>query len=356
MKKRLTYSAMSLFQTCRRAYLHRYVEEIVKSSYVNAALSFGRLWHVLLETYYNGLMKSQYLDEVVKEIHGMINANYPNRFKNEDELRHFSLATAMWEGYAARFANEPFGVEAVETQFLAPILNPRTGYPSQSFDLAGKIDAIFQERDHFLLVEHKTASEIDMNLIGKIGIDFQTLLYAYHCQTPVSGVLYNVIKKSAKRPKQVPVLDENGLKIVVDADGVRQQNTNGSWRQSPANGLALMIRLETDYEFIERLRPDYESNDYYLRQQIIYTPAQVRAMRETLWDVTQQILSCHRSDFWAQSTKACYPIAGAPCQYAELCASCDDPNIRSNEYTYRAAHEELIDEHPQVFDQEDLPF
>jgi hypothetical protein len=45
-------------------------------------------------------------------------------------------------GYHVRWKDEPLVVRAVEAQFVAPLVNPKTGAPSKTWELGGKIDAV----------------------------------------------------------------------------------------------------------------------------------------------------------------------------------------------------------------------
>ena len=47
----------------------------------------------------------------------------------------------MITGYAARYATEEFEIVEVEKAFIGEIRNPDTGRPSQTFVMAGKVDA-----------------------------------------------------------------------------------------------------------------------------------------------------------------------------------------------------------------------
>ena len=117
-------SSMKTFQRCAREYFYSYVlgyRPLEKA----AALEFGTLVHQGLEVWWSTV-------DLDKTFQALKTDNDVDRVSAEELLR----------GYHARWIDEPFNVLAVEQEFRTRPINPRTGKPSDTFELAGKIDAI----------------------------------------------------------------------------------------------------------------------------------------------------------------------------------------------------------------------
>lgn len=127
-KRRLplvTTSSMKTFRSCPRKYYYRY-ELGYRPLAVTDALRFGTLFHKGLEVWWQTVDLEQAFAAMAGE------ADAFERIKAEELLR----------GYHVRWANEPLTVRAVEAEFVAPLVNPKTGAASQTWMLGGKIDAI----------------------------------------------------------------------------------------------------------------------------------------------------------------------------------------------------------------------
>ena len=110
----------------------------------------------------------------------------------------------MVTGYASCYPDENFEVVEVEKSFIGEIRNPDTGRPSQTFVMAGKVDAIVKRPDGMYLLEHKTASTIDASYLDKLWTDTQIALYSHYLRElgyPIVGVIYNVLLKSRLQQK-----------------------------------------------------------------------------------------------------------------------------------------------------------
>ena len=119
----------------------------------------NRLWSVL-----------DYLDQ-----------QFPQRNGDEAQLANWHLARSMITGYATRYATEDFTIVEVEKSFVGEIRNPDTGRLSQTFRIAGKVDAIVQCHDGMYLLEHKTAATIDASYLDKLWTDTQIAFTATTC-------------------------------------------------------------------------------------------------------------------------------------------------------------------------------
>jgi hypothetical protein len=133
------------------------------------------------------------------EVYAFINEAFKDRANDSQQLAAWHLASAMMRGYAMRYETEEFEIVEVEKEFIGEIRNPDTGRLSQTFRMAGKVDAIVRCHDGLYLLEHKTASTVDANYLDKLWTDTQIALYCYYLRElgyPIVGVIYNVLLKS----------------------------------------------------------------------------------------------------------------------------------------------------------------
>ena len=122
-----------------------------------------------------------------------------------------------------------------EVQFVDPIDGSRT------FEQQGKVDGLAVLRDGRRVVwERKTTSEDvgeTSDYWNRLRFNIQLLAYAgwvYHATGELPVCVYDVIRKPQLQPKaNIPDLDENGLPIVLDADGNRRIKRDGSYKRKP---------------------------------------------------------------------------------------------------------------------------
>jgi len=177
------------------------------------------------------------------------------------------------------------------------------------------------------VLEHKTTGD-SLDPTGdywrRLRIDHQITLYLMAARAlgyEVETVLYDVTRKPGIAPKQVPVLDEQGRKIVLDADGNRVFKRDGQPYQSgnATKGWRVQTRTETPDEFAARYRRDMgERPDWYFaRREIARTSAEIAEFEYELWQTQQLIRGCQRHGRWFRNTHAClHPYR---CPYRDIC-------------------------------------
>jgi hypothetical protein len=147
----ITSSRLKDARACPR--LHRIRYELgYRPAEEPEALRFGTLGHEGLKAWWEA--QGDRLEATLTAIRTATHA------EAEPDLFALAKAEAMLTGYDARWKAEPYEVLAVEVPFETELRNPMTGRPSQTWRLAGKIDAIVRDlRDgRVLVVEHKTAT------------------------------------------------------------------------------------------------------------------------------------------------------------------------------------------------------
>lgn len=177
------------------------------------SLRFGTFWHLGMEDWW-GFHGQPRLEAAI----------YAATHQCTDPYEVAKLR-ALLRGYDARWLDETdFGdVAAVEREFRAPVVNPETGAASRTFVLGGKLDILLRRK----FMEHKTSSEdIGFGSVYWRVLTMNSQVSTYYAGAKslgheVDGCVYDVVKKPTIRPSQVPLVDEDGLKIVRDANGER---------------------------------------------------------------------------------------------------------------------------------------
>jgi hypothetical protein len=243
----------------------------------------------------------------------------------------------LLRGYDARWAAESHDVVAVEREFYAPLCNPETGAPSRTYELGGKIDVLLGRK----FVEHKTTSE-DIGLGSvywrRLTLDPQVSTYYAGAKAlghEVDGCIYDVVRKLALRPSQVPLVDDSGFKIVLDAQGERvycKTPSKGGPKPretaSVADGYVLQTRPETVDEYEARLTEEVATrpDKYFQRGDVVRLEADEREAALDAWQLTQAMREGQRLGRHPRNPDACQRY-GRVCSYFDVCtgiASLDD--------------------------------
>lgn len=379
-KQLLTHSRMQSFKGCRKRHFFEYEVGIRKDTDPKA-LRMGSAGHEALD-----VLKMTDDPGLAIESIQQFYANIP--FEGDDDwylaIERETMETLI-AGYAWRWHDQPFNVVASEQAFDLPLRNPETNSPSTVWDAAGKIDGIIEWDQRHLVLEHKFISdEIDAqsDYWQRLQLDSQISLYVWAARQlghDVSGVLYDVIRKPTIKPTQVPILDENGLKIVLDQAGNRVYgadktkkvpvlDSDGKKIVLDANGDRVLLKsgkpkqsasskdgesLKTETQFVERGKPrqtgdnekgwvvqtrrmtveewstkllaDIEQRPefYYARHEIARLDADVDEMMAEMWDIQKTIREAQRAGRWFKtvSRDTC-----TFCAFFGLCTSRFNPD------------------------------
>jgi hypothetical protein len=335
----LTHSRMESARRCLRAHYYEY--ELRISAVEEAeALSFGSAMH-----------KGVAVWRQTKDVSAAMIALYECAFHTPIAA---AQALALMEGYCGYWhdvdANRNF--VAVEMAWSLPLINPDTNAASRTYTLAGKLDALDSEH---VVWETKTTSEsidAESRYWQILAINPQISNYFRALQnlgyTPTK-VCYDVIKKPLMRPSQVPVLDEAGLKIVLDTQtGDRVYNKNGQPRQtgSKEEGYTLQTRTETVEEYADRLRKDIAENPskYFARREITLLEDDLEDYAVEFWGIGLSLNHARRTGHWFRnvSTRTC-----TYCEYAPLCLNSvhvDPKNLPAGFVRVENPHAELMED------------
>jgi hypothetical protein len=327
-----TYSAASMFQTCRRRYRYRHVDHLVPVDKPHA-LRFGTVTHQWLEVWHRtrSLTAAQEVSDDA----------YANRAGDRDEKRDWHAQTAMLKAYAALYENEPFEVVDLECEFSGPLRNPAPGgRRSRSFQVRGKIDGIVRRGEEFLLLEHKTAASVSGDYIERLAMDLQILLYSYYAREsleyPVTSIIYNVLVK----PRLAQAEGETEEQFEARKAELEAKSKTGK----PSTAKRKLP--ETDEEFQARLADWFVAEPRFTRVELILDFDAVANVRQMLWEISKEILDARRQERWHQNPRACFGFG--KCAYWPICSSKGNELVIENLFTKRPPNEELSsDEEPE---------
>lgn len=329
----LTNSRLSAKKKCARLHYYRY-ELGVRPQTDAVPLRMGAAFHKGVE-----LRHTQSTDDAIANAL----ADYelaPQHWSSERvydwmverETVAVMLAAYFWRWAPGSQAGQPDEIVervATELPFQVPIINPDTGRPTPSFVLAGKIDGIVRLADGRLAIhEIKTTGDDigpESDYWARLRVDHQISTYVHAARRlghHVETVIYDVAKKPDIRPRQIPLVDDQGVKIVHDASGQRVRTKDGKkWRESgdTDQGFVLQTRPETPTEFGMRFLDDIVArpSHYYARREIPRLDADMREFEHELWDQQQELREAQTKSRWYRNTQAC--VGFGTCEYARLC-------------------------------------
>lgn len=372
MKQLLTHSRMQSFKTCRRRAFYEY-ELGIRREVDGKALRIGSAGHDALDVLRKTGDQEQAL-EAVRQYY----ATCPEEFDQYEWEIERETVECLVAGYHWRWSEYPLEVIESEQSFKLPVRNPETGAASPIWDAAGKIDGIVSIDERKLVLESKFISdsiEQDSDYWRLLQIDQQITNYtkaARELGHEVSGVLYDVIRKPTIKPTPVPVLDGDGKKIVLGADGNRIYNevkpkkkcancegtgihkgtenrrclcTVGAPRQASdkEQGWELQNRPMTVEEWSEKLladifeRPEY----YYARNEIARLDDDIEEFKAEMWEIQQTIREAQRSGRWFKTVNR---NTCSFCAYQSLCLS----NFHDDGATAPEGFVRVEDVHPEL--------
>ena len=319
-KELLTASSQNALLACMRRYYYRY-ELCLQHTTEKAALRFGSAWHRAMEARWHGATGENALAAAIADVETL------------DEMQVATL-TGLLMGYYNAYQSEPVSELMPEQQFHMPIER------SNSFEAAGKIDGLGKLIDgRAVLVEHKTTIDSvapDSDYWTMLRFNIQILQYihaAREMQIPIEVVLYDVTRKPAISPKAIPILDENGCKTVLDANGQRVYKKDGKPRESAGEAMTLQTRIETPEEFASRLsedttaRPDF----YFARREIPVLDTDINEFVVQRLEIGRIILALRQAQKKVAKPHQAWPrncskFTCAGCEFKDFCLQNIDVN------------------------------
>jgi hypothetical protein len=254
-----------------------------------------------------------------------------NALKSSDEfaLQKARAILLVYDEVWRKKIEDNFVVVDVEKEFRFDLLNPDTSGKSRSFVEGGKFDVLVRRKDRnaLVVIEHKTAADDiseGSDYWDRLRMDTQVSKYflaATQMGEEVEGVLYDAVKKTAHRPKDIPELCDDGKKIVLDSNGDRVFLKNGEPRQTAdeEKGWKLKSRPETPYEYGCRIHAIYKenANDLFKSQMIYRSDTDTLEYMRDAFALTQQIIYARSKNLWPRNPGACMEFGR--CEYFDLC-------------------------------------
>lgn len=306
VKQKLTHSRIQCFKQCRRKHYFSYVCGLRKIT-DSAPLRMGSAYHAGQET----IGKGGSSDDAVEAIRSY----YQDRPDFIDELEWaYERVTVecLMVYHQWRWQHEP--IEHIETEkaFALPLVNPATGRRTNNFDDHGKIDGIVRVADGRLLVREIKLLGEDISqgadIWTRLRLDNQITRYlgaARQLGYEVDAVLFDCTRKPASRPTPVPLLDDDGLKVVLDADDNRVFNKplkdgTAKPRQTADTelGYRILTRPMSADEWQQKLCADiFERPDnYYHRQEVARLDDTLLQYRQEVWDIQRDVRDAELHD------------------------------------------------------------
>jgi hypothetical protein len=185
------------------------------------------------------------------------------------------------------------------------------------------------------LVEHKTTSESvepASDYWLRLRLNQQVMQYVVAARAlgwDVQLILYDVTRKPAISPMSaVPVLDENGCKVVVDAAGARVFKKDGSPRESgdKEKGYTLQTRAETAEEYSLRLAADTQDRPdfYFARREVPVLDQDLGEFKVQRYELSKLILALRQAERRTALREQAWPrnVSGMGCQGCEFAGFC----------------------------------
>ena len=343
---KLTSTRLGTQRRCPRMHYLRYELGLARIRQADP-LRIGSAFHLGQQRYNEGLEPTDALAAAVDGYDVKPEWASEHEWQVERETVRALLCGHWW-----KYENDGLEMLAPEQAWEMPLVNPETGRQSRTYVLAGKIDGIVRLGDGRLAVlEYKTCSEDigpDSQYWLRLRADPQIGMYylaARHLGYDVACIVYDVTRKPTISPRQIPLLDEAGLKVVLDGAGARVMTKQGKPRQTGDNelGYVLQVRQETADEFRERLLQDIadRADFYFARREVPRLEADLDELREELWQQAESMTAARRNNRWFRNVGR---MTCPHCEFAELCLQ----GVRVDGETVPSGYQVLGDVNPEL--------
>lgn len=162
------------------------------------------------------------------------------------------------------------------------------------------------------------------------------------------GCIYDVLRRPSLRPGTIPLLDENGVKIVFDSASQRVRTKDGKkWRQTADAelGYVLQSRPETPEEYgtrcLEAIAEDPAK--FYARGMVVRLEADEREAAQDMWNTASLMRDAKRLKMYARNPDACMSWS-RECDYLSVCSGMMDLQDPLFFRFEEDIHEELAEE------------
>jgi hypothetical protein len=234
---------------------------------------------------------------------------------------------ALLRGYDKRWGNALFQPIAVEKFYKAPLINPDTQKPSRTYRLAGKIDALLQDGNRIVLVDHKTTSQDIQDPEGpywrQLVVEGQPSHYGmllWLNGQKVDDTVWDVVRKPTISPRKLSKAD---IKAVTSfgtyCDTVMSSNTQAALLHDDRETLEMYeARLVND---CVKERPDW----YFQRRSVPRLDSELIEYGRELWEHASEMLHARNTGHYARNSGACM-LYDSACKFLGICSGYDTPD------------------------------
>lgn len=323
----LSHSRLRSFQSCRRKEFLEYGRR-VRSAHGSAATRVGDAFHRALDALAKHAGEDASQDDAITRAAIIVSEAYadiPSWADRDAWIDERDGALAIVAAYCWRWTDQQVEILASEVPFYLSMRTPDGDVP-----LKGHIDNIVRlPTGELAVMEHKTTSSrfwSDPAYWQALEMDHQISLYVHAARAAgyeVSSVLYDVVFRPTLRRERVDVLDDDGLKIVLDANGTRVMTAKGTPRQtaSEKDGYVVSRRDETREEFSNRVmsilvdRPD----DYFHRRLVTRSRAELDRFLGELETMARDLARAYAEGGHYRNPGHCRSLGG--CAFLPLCST-----------------------------------
>jgi hypothetical protein len=311
-----TASSMKLFKTCKRKWYWKYIYRL-RTKYQGAALIVGSAVHSALEKWYAGKRSSLEIIARRWADNALEIFDAEGGYYDEDDYKKKRKEIQTVYGMLVAY-EQMYDQDRQDWKYTRKNIERGFKVKCEGFEFWGKMDLfasrVSRKRRINFLVDHKTASKIDENFIGRLPLDTQMRGYVYGAQKDFglqpNEVVYDVIKKCKLRGKS----------------------------------------NETQKEFDERIALDYCSRPsfYYHREYLKYSQNDVRAFEEEMYQCNSEFQHILKQPgfldprSWLPNDGACWNFFKM-CEYHNLCTVMLDVATEKSFDQIHDTHEELSD-------------
>lgn len=216
----------------------------------------------------------------------------------------------------------------IEKHISHPLINLDTGRKSPKYFLNGYVDKLFRSGDSWVIMDHKTTSEhvADPNsrYWRRLASDPQPTIYMLLCLAEgysVEGIVWDVVKKPAIRPRQLNKAEIDILKEKDNLDEIAPRDGEyASGEPKRREGPWLYGRRVFEWAMVN-------AEEVFVRQHVSRDEKDVYDLNQSLWDLTRVWQQLGRMDCWPQNTRSCNSY-GRECEYSQICFDGEDPLFR----------------------------
>jgi hypothetical protein len=324
-----TNSSLSCFRTCRYQYWLRYVLGLRRIRKADA-LRWGGAFDAGVSALINPIDHSHLKDipKPLEEAIAVATAVYdvvPQWTTAEEWAIERMEVEMCLRGWAWRYSEQlPFFTDS--QRILATSVGRKEGCVSRCW-IKGKADAMIDwpPPRHYLF-ELKTTSESledDADYWTRLRSDPQLSIYSILLDAigeRPDGILYNVVRKPTIGPLLIPLLDEQGRKIVEAADGNRVYKRDGTPRESASkeDGWTLKSRRQTPEEYGKRLLEDIgaQPDKYFAQREIARHDDELGRVKLEVIQEINEVNATHRNWRWYRSPGR---MTCDHCEYSAIC-------------------------------------